>query len=125
MPRNQRLRWLELLSYIHALVYHERQPHEISDLQQIIESSIHSDELRQEVKTMHRTMADVLIDRGKKEGKKEGLQESLLHILRKRFVSISPAIVAAIQANADLERLREWLDAAIAANNLDDVGILS
>src|SRR5690349_14570211 len=89
MPRKQRLRWLELLSYIHALVYHIREPDEHLELLHIIESSVHTDDLRMEIKTMHRTIADELIDKGKKvgkkEGKKEALQEYLIHLLQKRF----------------------------------------
>ncbi len=38
MPTSERLRWLELLSYVHALVYHERDPAEHGALQAQIEA---------------------------------------------------------------------------------------
>ena len=49
MPRCERIRWLELLSYIHALVYHERDPLEHQNCREAIESSVRTDEHRQEV----------------------------------------------------------------------------
>jgi hypothetical protein len=68
MPAEERMRWLELLSYIHALVYHMRNPPERPALQEVIEASVRTDEHRQEIFAMHRTIADELISKGKKEG---------------------------------------------------------
>ncbi len=39
MPPAERLRWLELLSYIHMLVYHERKGRQRRGLQEVIEAS--------------------------------------------------------------------------------------
>ncbi len=127
MPAQQRLRWLEFLWYIHALVYHERHPSEQPELHQVLDSSVHADDIRQEVSTMRRTIADVLEEKGKRKGKKqgkiEGLQESLVRIIRKRFGEVAPQTVTTIQATADLDRLRQWLDATAMAKSLDEVGI--
>jgi hypothetical protein len=60
MPDAERLRWLELLSYIMALVYHVRDPSEQPKLRKTIESSVRTDPHRQEIHEMGRSMADVL-----------------------------------------------------------------
>ena len=59
-----RLRWLELLSYIHALVYHERNRSKYFVLQQQIEASVETDVQRGEVSAMGKTIADELLQQG-------------------------------------------------------------
>jgi len=68
MPHAERLRWLELLSYIQALVYYERDPSERRVLQERIEISVGTDKRRQEVVNMGRTIADVLKEEGLEKG---------------------------------------------------------
>jgi hypothetical protein len=75
LPQDDRLRWLELLSYIIALIYHERDPSEHGGLRETIETSVHTDEYRQEVSRMGRTIADELREEGLKRGRKEGKKE--------------------------------------------------
>jgi hypothetical protein len=58
MPDAERLRWLELLSYIMALVSHARDPSEWLELQKTIESSVRTDIHRQEIFEMRRTIAE-------------------------------------------------------------------
>ncbi|MBN2492667.1 MAG: Rpn family recombination-promoting nuclease/putative transposase, partial [Planctomycetes bacterium] len=57
MPAEERYRWLELLSYIHALVYHVRQPEERPGLWREIEASVATDPHREEVSDVRRTIA--------------------------------------------------------------------
>jgi len=64
MPRGERQRWLELLSYITAFVYHVREPSEWPSLQETIGTSVQTDVHRQEVFEMRRTIADELEERG-------------------------------------------------------------
>jgi len=68
MPQAERRRWLELLSYVMALVYHAREPSEWPNLQQAIEASVRTDEHRQEVFEMRRTIADQLKEEGPRSG---------------------------------------------------------
>src|SRR5436305_2848313 len=60
MQRAERLRWLELLSYIGALVYHERAEPEREGWRQEIEASVRTDKDRQEVTPMVRPIAEAL-----------------------------------------------------------------
>ena len=81
MPQAERRRWLELLSYIMALVYHVREPSEWPSLQQAIEASVQTDEHRQEVFEMRRTIADELEERGAIKNR----QQTLIRLLKRRF----------------------------------------
>jgi hypothetical protein len=131
MPSGERLRWLELLSYIHALVYHERDLAERPDLQEVIEDSVQTDEHRREVSAMRRTIADELKEEGRKEGRKEGREEAgvqvrrsiLLRHLRDRFGQVPAEIVARIEATDDTEQLDTWIDRSLTAKSLAKMGL--
>ncbi len=127
MPAAERQRWLELLSYVLALVYHERQPAEHGALQEEVEASVRTDEHRREVAVMGRTIADELRAQGRKEGRREGtvdaLRGTLLNQLGKRFGRLPSVTVSAIEATADIEQLRTWLDRFATASTLEEVGI--
>lgn len=57
---------------------------------------------------------------GRVEGEAKGEANALLRLLVKRFPPGAPAdLTAKIQATADLERLRNWFDLALAAGSLD------
>ena len=49
MPKAERRRWVEPLSYIMAFAYHVREPSEWPSLQETIETSVRTDEHRQEI----------------------------------------------------------------------------
>jgi hypothetical protein len=119
MPEAERLRWLELLSYIMALVYHAREPSERPRLQKTIESSVRTDVHRQEIFEMRRTIADELEEKGaiKKS------RETLLRQLKRRFGNVPAAVSATIRATHDPEQLDEWLDQVVTVKTLDDIGI--
>ena len=112
-------RWLELLSYIMALVYHARDPSERPELQKTIESSVGTDVHRQEILEMRRTIADEL----KEEGALKKSRETLLRQLKRRLGNVPAAVRATIRATDDPEQLDEWLDDVVTAATLDDVGI--
>ncbi len=122
MPDAERLRWLELLSYVMALVYHVREPSERPSLQKAIESSVSTDEHRQEVFEMRRTIADELKEEGRGKAIKNR-QQTLIRQLKRRFSDVSVAVSATIRATDDPEQLDEWLDLVVTAESLDDVGI--
>jgi hypothetical protein len=119
MPQAERRRWLELLSYIMALVYHVREPSEWPSLQQAIEASVQTDEHRQEVIEMRRTIADEL----KEEGAIKKSQQTLIRLLKRRFGDVPDELSSAIRATNDPEQLDEWLDRFATAETLDEVGI--
>jgi hypothetical protein len=119
MPDAERLRWLELLSYIMALVYHARDQSEQPKLQKTIESSVQTDVHRQEIFEMRRTMADELEEKGALKNRRQ----VLLRLLKRRFGNVPAAVSATIRGTHDPEQLDEWLDRFATAETLDDVGI--
>jgi flagellar biosynthesis/type III secretory pathway protein FliH len=58
-----------------ALIYHERSEFEQPSLRRVIESSVQTDEHREEVSTMGRTIAEALRAEGLTVGRAEGLTE--------------------------------------------------
>jgi hypothetical protein len=123
MPQAERRRWLELLSYIMALVYHVREPSEWPSLQQAIEASVQTDEHRQEVFEMRRTIADELKEEGAKEGAIKKSQQTLIRLLKRRFGDVPDDLSSAIRATSDPEQLDTWLDEVVTAETLEEVGI--
>jgi predicted transposase/invertase (TIGR01784 family) len=127
MPKAERLRLLELLSYIQALVYHVRSEMEQPSLQKTIETSVSDDTLRQEVIKMRQTGADSLREEGRKRGKREGAiqatRKNLLCLLKGRFDQVPARVQATIKKTTDLKQLAEWIDRFAKADTLDDVGI--
>jgi ElaB/YqjD/DUF883 family membrane-anchored ribosome-binding protein len=127
MAEAQRLRWLELLSYIHMLVYHERTEPERRDLQEMIELPVQTDRLRQEVQEMKRTIAEAMQEEGRRMGEQQeavrARQRTLLRLLRIRFGDVPDATVAAIEACRDVEQLDAWLDRLVVAKMLAGVRI--
>jgi len=131
MAEGQRLRWLELLSYIHMLVYHERKGTEHRRLQQAIETSVQADPQRQEVQTMERTIAQEIEARGHRKGQRKGRhkeainarRQTLLRQLHARFGEVPAATLAAVNVSRDIAQLDAWLDRFAVAKTLADVGI--
>jgi hypothetical protein len=139
MPAQQRLRWLELLSYIRALVYHERSSREQAPLMETIEDSVQTDEHRREVFHMFRSAADDLKAEGRKEGRKmgrkmgrkegrkegevQGHQKALLLVLRKRFGELPEVVVTRVGQTNDIEQLDAWLERVVVVSSLEEMGI--
>ncbi len=127
MPQQEQTRWHELLSYIHALVYHEREESEHQPLHQTIEDAVRNKYRREEVNTMPRTIAEALKDEGRKEGYQAGgiemLQNTLLRQLRQRFDKVPISVEKVIRATQQVERLNGWLDLVLSAQTLKDIGI--
>jgi flagellar biosynthesis/type III secretory pathway protein FliH len=129
MGSAERLRWLELLSYAMAQIYHERSSSEVPLLQETIESSVRTDSLRQEISQMGKTFAEELMEQGKREGKREGAreaeisarQQTLIRQLEKRFGEVSPVISSIVNATIDVQKLDQWLDQIVVAESLNDL----
>jgi hypothetical protein len=127
MPGEERLRWLELLSYIQALVYHDRNRSEHAVLETTIEASVQRDQQRQEVTNMGDTIADMFMEKGHRKGKKEGQLEArrqiLLRQLHKRFREVPPEIRETVESTKDVKQLDLWLDRVLSAQSLDQLRI--
>lgn len=131
MPAAELERWKEMLSYISALVYHDRDEGERQELQETIESSVYEQIHRREVHVMGRTIAEALEEKGRKKGKKEGrMQEAirtrrklLIRQLEERFGEVPPETAALVKASKDTEELDAWLIRLVKANTLKQVGI--
>jgi hypothetical protein len=127
MPDEQRSRWLDLLSYLHALVYHERQSAEHKALTRAIERSVESDDHRQEVFNMSQTIADELIEKGMQKGEQKGKLNSLQQILslqlRERFGEQAEAVAALVERTKDVAQLERWLKQFATATTLEELKI--
>jgi hypothetical protein len=120
-------RWRDLLSYILALVYHDRGESERDRLRQLIAASVRGDERRREVQTMGRTIAEALRDEGRAEGRAEeavqSRQQTLLRLLRIRFRKVPKRVEGVILATTDVAQLDGWVDQVMTAQTLSDLGI--
>jgi hypothetical protein len=123
MGAEERQRWRDLLSYIGAMIYHERSESEQTKLQEAVERSVHSDVLRQEVVLMGKTMAEVLIERGQTKAAIETRQQTLIRLLRRRFGDVSTGVTDAVASTTDVDQLDNWLDRFATASTLEELGI--
>jgi len=121
MATNERLRWLELLSYLLALVYHVRDPAERPGLQETIETSVAADEHRKELSNMGRTIADELKEEGARIAEVTTRQQTLLRQLKRRFGEVPTSIVATIESTRDVQQLDRWLDQFVTAESFADI----
>jgi len=127
MPKRESERGEDLLSYIHALVYHEREDCEKRTLEDKIKAAAWTEDHRRELGRMGKTIAEALREKGHAEGHAEGCVENarstLLRQLRKRFGAIPQTIVNTIEGTSDLEQLTAWLDRFVMAETLEEMGI--
>jgi hypothetical protein len=121
LPPEQKGRRRDLLWYIHALVYHERERVEQPPLLDFIHKTVRATELRKEVTEMGQTIAESLREEGKREGKLEGKRETLERQLRTRFRTVPETIVTQIQNTEDLAQLDAWLGAVVKAKKMADI----
>ena len=126
MADTERARWLELLSYIEALIYNEREIAEQEALLEKVTDAVQDDVHRKEVFDMGKTIAEALIERGHQKGHQEGLQQGavqnqhrmLIRLLRTKFGKIPATLVKRIEATEQLDLLDAWFDRAVAAKTL-------
>jgi hypothetical protein len=127
MPDDQRLLWLDLLSYIHAMIYHERQPAEQESLVQTVEKSVGTDQHRKEIFDMSQTIAEKLIEQGREKGREEGreeaLRQSLLLLLRGRFADQAEDAAKVIEQTADIAQLQAWIERFATAKTFQELEI--
>ncbi|HKI38107.1 MAG TPA: Rpn family recombination-promoting nuclease/putative transposase [Gemmataceae bacterium] len=123
MPAAERMRRQELLSYLYALVYHERQEPEHQAFHERIEEAAQTGPFRGDLTAMRQTIADMLKAEGRKEGELRTRREVLLRLLRNRFGELPAPAERRVKAARDVAQLREWFDRASTAATLEDVGI--
>jgi hypothetical protein len=133
-PR-QKARWLELLSYLWALVYHERSAAESPPLQKTVEASLATQLPKREVNKMVKTYADVLREEGEKRGLKKGekrgekkgeiltLRRTLLELLEEKFQEVPVETQTIVNATTDPELLRLWVKRVVSAPTLEAIQI--
>src|SRR5262249_13211313 len=112
----QQARWEELMWYIHALVYHERE--EAEELTEQIRQSV-SAAYQTEVQAMWKSAAQRLIEEGQVKGALQSKQETLVFQLKERFKKEVPdEILAEIRATEDINKLDTWLKEVLHARTL-------
>ena len=117
------VRWQELMSYLHALVYHERAEGEHPVLHQRIEQKVRDQRRRQEVGDMKKTIAEMYREEGELRGELKHARRILLQRLKNRFGQLPDDIVQVIESSVSVSQLDEWHDAALTARSLKGVGI--
>jgi hypothetical protein len=105
------------------LRYHDREPPKREGLRELVLASVRTDERRQEMEAMARTIADELRDEGRREGEVQGHQQTLLLVLSARFKRVPKAVERTVNATEDVTRLENWLRRAATADALSEVGI--
>jgi predicted transposase YdaD len=123
MLPEEKTRWLEFLSYIHALVYHERQESERATLHATVTDAVRDEDRRKEVSEMPRTIAEALKEEGRREGSIGTLQDTLLRLMRQRFTKVPASVEKVIRATQQAEQLNTWLDRVLTAPTLKAMGI--
>jgi hypothetical protein len=123
MADDDRKRWLDLLSYVHALIYHERDEPEREELSLRVADSLDNDAHRKEVYDMGRTIAEALQEEGIRKGELSFARRTLLSQLQLKFKKVPADIVQRIEITDSVEQLTDWLNALIKAKKLADVGI--
>jgi hypothetical protein len=103
--------------------YHERSEREQRKLHQAIERSLESEELRQEVMAMGKTMAEILTEKGRTEAAIETRQQTLVRLLRRRFCDVPAGVVSTVQSTTDVDQLDGWLDRLVTASRLEELEI--
>jgi hypothetical protein len=132
----QRERWLELLSYLHALVYYHREDADRGPIQELMEASAHSGREKKVVGKMIRTIADTLKDEGRAEGEKkgraegekkgreEGRKETLIEQIKERFGEVPEKVIQKIRRTKDARLVDTWLKRVLNATTLDEMQIV-
>jgi hypothetical protein len=120
----ERLRRLELLSYVEAFVYNLREQSEHQMLRQRIDAALKDDEARLEVDMIRRSMADVHREEGRLEGAVAERKRLLLELLRLRFKTLPVEVEQVIEATQDPDQVAEWLRRFATAKNLARIGIV-
>jgi hypothetical protein len=123
MPAGEQERWHLFLSYIHALVYHERQEGEIDDMQEVIEASASTETHRREIQAMKQTYAEKLLAEGQEKGELLALRKTLLQLLRQRFRKVPASIETTVNNTSDVGQLETWIGRVVTASTLSDIGI--
>jgi hypothetical protein len=121
LPAGQRPRWQGLLSYLYALVYHERQPAEHAELQEHIVQTVRNERRRAEASEMKKTIADMF----REEGQLTSARQTLLRILRLRFGDLPVETTATIENCTEQDKIAAWIDSVLTARTLAQVGIHS
>jgi hypothetical protein len=124
MPPAERMRWLELMTYLHAFVYHYREVPERSSLQDRIADSVRTEALQREVRIMGQTGYEFAVEEGRKVGELRAKRETLLLLMRSRFGKVSAKYATRIKAEINIVQLDEWLTRFATAERLEDLGIL-
>lgn len=117
LPEQEQNRWYELLSYLRALMYNERQESEHEGLKSIVEASARSEQRQQEVREMGKTIAEGL----REEGAVKVCRDTVLWLLGKRFGKVPEDIVSVVEATTDLGLLEAWRERAWSVKTINEM----
>jgi plasmid stabilization system protein ParE len=84
---------------------------------------LHSVTSEQRTEELMRTMADALIEKGLVQGMAKGRAEAVLRLLRVRGIAVDESTRQLILTCTNVETLDRWIDRAVHATSLSDLGL--
>ena len=125
MGESEATQYRRAILYLILLVHHRRPSAEHDGLLTLIDNHVPD----MEVKTMARSMAEVLIERGVVQGRTEGIvqgrteekQADILKLMRFRFQTLPEDIIDQVRAIKDLDRLEALFDKVLTAETFQDI----
>jgi hypothetical protein len=121
LVEEDRQRWLELLSYIDAMLYYERAAAEYQPLHETVSKSVRDNRDWQEVSGMAKSMAEVDMEQCAAEAIVRVRREVLVDLLRHKFHKVPLKILRRIESTDGLEILKAWFELAIDAKTLEEL----
>ena len=112
-------RWVEFLSYIYALIYHERVDNERAELTERIQSSYARNKSNQETSNVARAVGKMFEDIVKLKVTRDHVRK----LLERRFGSVPSNVSEAIDAADTQQQMDTWFEQAIDATSLDDLRV--
>jgi hypothetical protein len=133
LAAQEKVRYYELLKMIFTWGLWRRPPTESQDLMDAAVDSQRNAVRRKEVRTMARSLGQLLLEKGRREGEKKGekkgqkqgellaLRDSLRILLEERLGALPEAVQQRLQATTNAAKLRACLRQAVHINSLEEL----
>lgn len=125
IPLEEQANWSKLIHFLLAFIQHRRNEMEQSELFDVVETNVLDKSRREEVKSMGRTMAEALIEKGRAEGELKGelkgKAEDLIKLIKIRFGSVPKFLEKKIKSIPQIDHLDAIFEYAITAKTIDEV----
>ena len=129
MPLDERINWEKLIIFLLAFIYHRREPEEVRELINILETNVVEKSRREEVKKMGESMAQLLIEEGKEIGREIGKEigsvtakhDYLIRLLKFRFRSLPQEIIEKIESIEKIDQLDAIFECILNVDTIEEL----